>query len=53
MAEQDVTPVDILIIGSGQAGNPLASACAAEGKRVVVIENKHVGGACVNEGWCA
>ena len=37
MAEQDVTPVDILIIGSGQAGNPLASACAAKGKRVVVV----------------
>ncbi len=42
--------VDAIIIGSGQAGNPLASAFAAKGKRVVVIENKHVGGTCVNEG---
>lgn len=46
MAEQ----VDAIILGSGQAGNPLASAFAAKGKRVVVIESKHVGGTCVNEG---
>ncbi len=50
MPEPTVTPVDILIIGSGQAGNPLASAFAAKGKRVVVVESKHVGGTCVNEG---
>ncbi len=42
--------VDAIILGSGQAGNPLASAFAAKGKRVVVIESKHVGGTCVNEG---
>jgi len=42
--------VDAIVIGSGQAGNPLASAFAAKGKRVVVIESKHVGGTCVNEG---
>jgi pyruvate/2-oxoglutarate dehydrogenase complex dihydrolipoamide dehydrogenase (E3) component len=46
MAEQ----VDAIIIGSGQAGNPLAGAFAGKGKRVVVIESKHVGGTCVNEG---
>ncbi len=46
MAEQ----VDAIIIGSGQAGNPLASAFAKKGKRVVVIESEHVGGTCVNEG---
>ncbi len=46
MAEQ----VDALILGSGQAGNPLASALAGEGKRVVMVESKHVGGTCVNEG---
>jgi pyruvate/2-oxoglutarate dehydrogenase complex dihydrolipoamide dehydrogenase (E3) component len=46
MAEQ----VDAIIIGSGQAGNPLAAAFAGKGKRVVVIESKHVGGTCVNEG---
>lgn len=46
MAEQ----VDAVIIGSGQAGNPLASAFAAKGKRVIVVESTHVGGTCVNEG---
>ncbi len=46
MAEQ----VDALILGSGQGGNPLAAALAEKGKRVVVVESKHVGGTCVNEG---
>lgn len=45
-----VEEVDAIIIGSGQAGNPLASAFAGKSKRVVVIESKHVGGTCVNEG---
>ena len=43
-------PVDAIFLGSGQAANPLASAFADKGKRVVVIESKHVGGTCVNEG---
>ncbi len=46
MAEQ----VDALILGSGQAGNPLASAFAGKNQRAVVVESKHVGGTCVNEG---
>ena len=50
MAEQAFTQVDAIILGSGQAGNPLASAFAGKGKRVVVVESKHVGGTCVNEG---
>ena len=41
---------DLIVIGSGQAGGPLASAAAAAGKRVALIERKHVGGTCVNEG---
>ena len=41
---------DLIIIGSGQAGGPLASAAAAAGQRVALIECKHVGGTCVNEG---
>jgi pyruvate/2-oxoglutarate dehydrogenase complex dihydrolipoamide dehydrogenase (E3) component len=43
-------PVDAIIIGSGQAGNPLAEALSKAGKRTVIIEAKHVGGTCVNEG---
>src|SRR5687768_11029743 len=38
------------IVGSGQGGNPLAVAMAAAGHRTVLIERKHVGGTCVNEG---
>ncbi len=50
MAEQEQTFVDAIILGSGQAGNPLASAFAAKSKRVVVVESSHIGGTCVNEG---
>ena len=41
---------DAIIIGSGQAGNPLAAAFAAAGKQVAVIESTHVGGTCINDG---
>ena len=41
---------DLLVIGSGQAGNPLASAFFAKGKKVAVIERGAVGGTCVNYG---
>ncbi len=42
--------VDDVVIGSGQAGGPLAGALAGAGRRVVLIEREHVGGTCVNEG---
>lgn len=41
---------DAIIIGSGQAGNPLAQALAAKGKSVAMIEKSHLGGTCVNTG---
>ncbi|MGN6484253.1 MAG: mercuric reductase, partial [Thermomicrobiales bacterium] len=41
---------DVAIIGAGQAGGPLASAFANAGKSTVLIERKHIGGTCVNEG---
>jgi pyruvate/2-oxoglutarate dehydrogenase complex dihydrolipoamide dehydrogenase (E3) component len=41
---------DALIIGSGQGGNPLALALAASGMHIALIERKHVGGTCINEG---
>ncbi|RFP66939.1 mercuric reductase [Hymenobacter lapidiphilus] len=46
------TSYDALIIGSGQAGNPLAYALAEAGRRVAIIESAHLGGSCVNYG-CA
>jgi len=44
------TAYDICIIGAGQAGPPLAHAAAKAGRRVVLIERKHLGGSCVNFG---
>ena len=41
---------DVLIIGGGQAGIPLAYALAAEGKQVALAERKDLGGSCVNFG---
>ena len=41
---------DLIIIGSGQAGVPLATRMAAAGKRVLVVERGHAGGTCVNIG---
>jgi pyruvate/2-oxoglutarate dehydrogenase complex dihydrolipoamide dehydrogenase (E3) component len=41
---------DGIIIGSGQAGTPLASTLAKAGWKVALIEREHVGGTCVSEG---
>ncbi len=41
---------DAAIIGSGQAGGPLATAFAQSGLRAALVERVHVGGSCVNEG---
>lgn len=43
-------PYDILIIGAGQSGGPLAGTLADAGQSVALVERKHVGGTCVNEG---
>ncbi len=41
---------DAIVIGTGQAGKPLAIALAAAGWKTAVIERQHVGGTCVNVG---
>ncbi|WP_295652575.1 mercuric reductase [uncultured Mucilaginibacter sp.] len=41
---------DAIIIGSGQAGGPLAKKLAAAGKKTAIIEKRYVGGTCVNDG---
>lgn len=41
---------DAIVIGSGQAGGPLARSLAGAGWRVALVERQHVGGTCVNEG---
>ena len=45
-----VEKFDAIIIGSGQAGNPLAKRLSREGWRVALVEKAHVGGTCINYG---
>ena len=41
---------DVLVVGGGQAGIPLAYKLAAEGMSVALAERKDLGGSCVNFG---
>ncbi|UCC84985.1 MAG: mercuric reductase [Gemmatimonadota bacterium] len=41
---------DVIVIGSGQAGVPLAARLAESGKDVIIVEAGHLGGTCVNVG---
>ncbi len=41
---------DAIVIGSGQAGNPLSQKLADHGWSVALIERDHLGGTCVNTG---
>jgi pyruvate/2-oxoglutarate dehydrogenase complex dihydrolipoamide dehydrogenase (E3) component len=41
---------DLIIIGTGQAGVPLATRLAATGTRVLIVERGAPGGTCVNTG---
>ncbi len=41
---------DAVILGSGQAAGPLATALTGAGWKVALIEQEHVGGTCINEG---
>jgi len=42
--------VDLIVIGAGQGGVPLAAEFAKAGKRVVLFERDKLGGSCVNYG---
>lgn len=44
------TSYDAIIIGSGQAGNPLADSLAKNNWKIAVVEKGHLGGTCVNTG---
>lgn len=41
---------DVIVIGSGQAGGPLAKKLALAGKKTALIEKRYIGGTCVNDG---
>ncbi len=41
---------DAIIIGSGQAGNPLSESLTDQGWTLALIEKAHLGGTCINTG---
>ncbi len=41
---------DLIVLGSGQGGNPLANAFALKKKKVLLVEKDKVGGTCINRG---
>ncbi len=41
---------DVIVVGGGQAGVPLATRLAAAGKKVLLAERAELGGTCVNTG---
>jgi pyruvate/2-oxoglutarate dehydrogenase complex dihydrolipoamide dehydrogenase (E3) component len=41
---------DAIVLGTGQAGKPLALDLASAGRRTAVVEREYVGGTCVNVG---
>src|SRR6478672_2046970 len=45
-----VQTYDAIVIGSGQAGPPLAKRLAGAGQRVAIIERHSFGGTCINTG---
>ncbi len=45
-----IEEADLVVIGSGQGGVPLAVDAAKNGKRVVLFERDKLGGSCVNYG---
>lgn len=50
MASSSVKSFDSIVVGSGQAGNPLCIALANSGRHTAIVEATHIGGTCVNEG---
>lgn len=41
---------DVIVIGAGQAGGPLAKKLALAGKKTALIEKRYIGGTCINDG---
>ena len=46
----EIKKFDVIIIGSGQAGNPLMFELASRGQKVAMIEKNELGGSCINFG---
>ena len=47
---QELEQFDAIVIGTGQAGKPLATALADAGRETAILERRHVGGSCINFG---
>jgi len=43
-------PYDAIVIGAGQGGKPLSMVLAKAGLKTAVVEERYVGGTCVNYG---
>ena len=41
---------DAIVIGAGQGGKPLSMVLARSGLKTAVVEQRYVGGTCVNYG---
>ena len=41
---------DDIVVGGGQAGPSLAARLAGAGRRVALVERRHLGGTCINTG---
>jgi pyruvate/2-oxoglutarate dehydrogenase complex dihydrolipoamide dehydrogenase (E3) component len=41
---------DAIVIGSGQGGNPLAKKMADKGWKTAIVEQRYLGGTCINDG---
>jgi pyruvate/2-oxoglutarate dehydrogenase complex dihydrolipoamide dehydrogenase (E3) component len=50
IAPKNPEAFDAVLIGAGQANNPLSRTLARAGKRVALIEKGKIGGTCVNTG---
>jgi pyruvate/2-oxoglutarate dehydrogenase complex dihydrolipoamide dehydrogenase (E3) component len=48
--DMTTTSYDAIVIGSGQAGPPLAVRLAQAGMKTALVEREHLGGTCVNDG---
>ncbi len=46
----EIKKFDAIVIGSGQAGNPLMFDLADRGQKVAMIEKNELGGSCINSG---
>jgi pyruvate/2-oxoglutarate dehydrogenase complex dihydrolipoamide dehydrogenase (E3) component len=49
-AVMPVERFDAIVLGTGQAGKPLALELAGAGRKTAVVEREHVGGTCINVG---